>query len=58
MMNGTKEETVNVIAEGKVEEVYTGGIEKASGRKKILIKVLTNVQKACQEDNWHLRENQ
>lgn len=26
--------------------------------KKILIKVLTNVQKTCQEDNWHLRENQ
>lgn len=57
-MNGTKKEAVNVIPEGKAEEVYTSRKEKGFREKKILIKVLTNVQKACQEENWHFRKNQ
>lgn len=58
-MNGTKEEAVNVTAKGKAEEVYTVWWNREGFReKKILIKVLTNVQKTCQEENCHFRENQ
>lgn len=36
VMNGTKKEAVNVIPEGKAEEVYTSRKEKASERKTFL----------------------